>query len=158
MRENLRWRELNRATYHTNSRGTLLALLTCMKTIASFRDLTVWQEGMNLVDDIYAVTRRFPCDERFGLISDMRRAAISIPSNVAEGNRRKQRGAYCNHVSIALGSQGELETQIAVAVRQKYVRQETVRPILERLEAVGRMLHGLRRSLKRLQNRQRRPR
>jgi four helix bundle protein len=130
-------------------RGTLLALRVYMTKITSFRDLTVWQEGMNLVDDIYAVTRKFPCDERFGLISDMRRAAISIPANVAEGNRRKRRGAYCNHVSIALGSHGELETQLEVAVRQKYVRRESIRPILERLEAVGKMLHGLLRSLKR---------
>jgi four helix bundle protein len=90
-----------------------------MSTINSFRDLIVWQEGMNLVDDVYALTRRFPCDERFVLTSDMRRAAISIPANIAEGNRRKRRGAYCNHVLIALGSQAELETQIEVALRQQ---------------------------------------
>jgi len=62
-----------------------------MSRITSFRDLTVWQEGMNLADDICVLTRRFPCDERFALTSDMRRAAISIPANVAEGNRRKRR-------------------------------------------------------------------
>lgn len=119
-----------------------------MSSITSFRDLIVWQEGMNLVDDIYVLTRRFPCDERFAL-SDMRRAAISIPANVAEGNRRKRRGAYCNHVSIALGSQAELETHIEVALRQKYVTPATAKPVLERAEDVGKMLHGLLRSLRR---------
>ena len=120
-----------------------------MSAITSFRDLTVWQEGMNLVDDVYAITRRFPREERFGLTSDMRRAAISIPANVAEGNRRgrKRPGAYCNHVSIALGSQGELETQIEVALRQKYVSRESIRATLKRAEEVGKMLSGLLRSL-----------
>jgi four helix bundle protein len=108
-----------------------------MPAITSFRDLIVWQQGMNLVDDIYRITRRFPPDERYGLTSDMRRAAVSIPSNVAEGFRRKRRQAYCNHVSIALGSQGELETQVEVALRQKYVMPEAARPILKRLEEVG---------------------
>ena len=130
-----------------------------MSTVTSFRDLIVWREGMNLVDDIYALTRRFPCDERFALTSDMRRAAISIPANVAEGNRRQRRGAYCNHVSIALGSQGELETQIEVAVRQKYVTPASVEPVLRRTEEVGRMLNGLLRSLKRrLKNERKRAR
>jgi four helix bundle protein len=120
-----------------------------MSTITSFRDLNVWQEGMNVVDDIYTLSRRFPCDERFALTSDMRRAAISIPANVAEGNRRKRRGAYCNHVSIALGSQAELETQVEVALRQKYVTPSSARLVLKRTEEVGMMLHGLLRSLKR---------
>ena len=132
-----------------NPIGAAFALYAGMSSITSFRDLIVWQEGMNLVDDIYVLTRRFPCDERFALTSDMRRAAISIPANVAEGNRRKRRGAYCNHVSIALGSQAELETQIEVALRQKYVTPATAKPVLERAENVGKMLHGLLRSLRR---------
>lgn len=79
----------------------------------------------------------------------MRRAAISIPANIAEGNRRKRRGAYCNHVSTALGSQAELETQIEVALRQQHVTPASAKPVLARTEEVGMMLHGLLRSLKR---------
>jgi four helix bundle protein len=140
---------MNRSTLQVISIGLGFAGRECMSAINSFRDLIVWQESMNLVDDVYALTRRFPCDERFVLTSDMRRAAISIPANIAEGNRRKRRGAYCNHVSIALGSQAELETQIEVAVRQQYVTPASVKPVLARTEEVGMMLHGLLRSLKR---------
>jgi len=82
-----------------------------MGQINSYRDLEVWQLGIELVLDCYAVTNRFPAHERFGLTSQARRAAVSIPSNIAEGhNRRSPRStnAYRNHVSIALGSGGDL--------------------------------------------------
>jgi four helix bundle protein len=75
-----------------------------------YRELQVWQTSMDLVVIVYEVSRAFPEDERFGLRSQIRRAAISVPSNVAEGYCRRTTGAYAHHVTIALGSQGEIET------------------------------------------------
>lgn len=118
-----------------------------MATIKSFRDLTVWKQGMQLVEDVYEFSRSLPREERFGLTTHMRRTAISIPSNVAEGFRRWRRQAYCNHISIALGSQGELETQIEIAVRLKYVTAGRAGSVLQRAEEVGKMLSGLLKSL-----------
>jgi len=115
--------------------------------IKSFRDLTVWQQGMQLVEDVYELSRLLPRDERFGLTMQMRRAAISVPLNVAEGFRRWRRQAYCNHVSIALGSQGELETQIEISIRLKYITAARASPVMQRIEEVGKMLNGLLRSL-----------
>ena len=72
---------------------------------------------MTLVEEVYRLSRNFPGDERFGLTSQMRRAAVSIPSNIGEGQRRKRRRAFLHHLDIALGSQGELEVQIEIAQR-----------------------------------------
>jgi len=76
-----------------------------MPVKSSFRDLHVWQEAMLLVEDVYRLSRRFPPDEKFGLTSQLRRAAVSIPSNIGEGGRRQRRKANLNHLDIALGSQ-----------------------------------------------------
>jgi four helix bundle protein len=114
-----------------------------MPIIKSFRDLTVWQQGMQLVEDIYELSRLLPPDERFGMTMQMRRAAISVPSNVAEGFRRWRPQAYCNHVSIALGSQGELETLIELSIRLKYVTAARASAVMHRIEEVGKMLSGL---------------
>ena len=114
-----------------------------MGEIKSYRDLDVWQLGMELVVESYAVTERFPADERFGLTSQVRRAVVSIPSNVAEGhNRRSPRSnnAYRNHVSIALGSSDELDTNLEVALRLGYVRPTDLAVVCEKLARVGRML------------------
>ena len=121
-----------------------------MGEIKSYRDLDVWQLGMDLVVECYAVTRRFPADERFGLTSQMRRAAVSIPSNVAEGHNRRSpqsNNAYRNHVSIALGSSGELDTNLEVVLRLGYVRPTDLAVLKERLARVGQMLRRLQQSL-----------
>ena len=118
-----------------------------MTNINSFRDLNVWQESMLLVEDVYGLTKLFPREERFGLTMQARRTAISIPANVAEGFRRWRRQAYCNHISIALGSQGELETQLEIAIRLKFVTASRAAATVERIEQVGKMLSGLLRSL-----------
>ena len=86
-----------------------------MKQIESFRDLEVWQRSMDLADLVYLEIRRIPREE-FDLRRQIRKAAVSIPANVAEGYRRKRQQAYQNHVSIALGSQGELETELEMVV------------------------------------------
>lgn len=77
--------------------------------MANYQKLDVWRSGMQLVEACYRLTRGFPADERFGITSQMRRAALSIPSNVAEGHCRRTAGAFLNHISIALGSHAELD-------------------------------------------------
>jgi four helix bundle protein len=118
-----------------------------MPSNSSFRDLEVWQESMRLVEDVYRITRRFPADERFGLTSQIRRAAISIASNIGEGGRRKRRKAHLNHLDIALGSQGEVDVQLEIARRLGYVTDVEHHKTEGRVARVGRMLNGLIESL-----------
>jgi four helix bundle protein len=112
-----------------------------------FRALDVWQRSMALVEECYRTTRSFPDDERFGLTSQIRRAAVSIPSNVAEGRCRKSTATYANHVDIALGSHGELETLIEVACRLGYLTKTAGEPLISSCQAVGQMLTRLHQSL-----------
>ena len=114
--------------------------------IRSFRDLEVWRASMDLVVEVYALAHALPQSERFQLCAQIRRAAVSIPSNIAEGHARRGK-AYRHHVLIALGSQAELDTQIDVAVRLGYVRGPDVAPCVETLGRIGQMLHALERSL-----------
>ena len=114
--------------------------------ITSFRDLLAWQKAMDLADLVYDLTERFPNREQFGLAFQMRKAAISIPSNIAEGHRRKRAG-YVYHLTISLGSHGELETQAEISFRRRLIHGAD-RTALESLSAeVGRLTHGLLRSL-----------
>jgi four helix bundle protein len=99
------------------------------------------------LEHCYRVSKRFPRDERFGLTSQLRRAAISIPSNVAEGHCRRKTRVYAHHVSIALGSHGELETLVELAGRLEYLVKQERRGLDERCASVGRLLSGLFRSL-----------
>ena len=114
-----------------------------MSKTTSFRDLEVWQEAMLLVENIYALTARFPKDERFGLTAQIRRAAVSIPSNIGEGHRRRRRRAFVNHLEIALGSQGEVDVQLDLAKRLRLCTVAEHDHVLERVDRVGRMLSGL---------------
>ena len=114
-----------------------------MTAQTSFRDLKVWRDSMTLVEGIYAATRKFPAEERFGLASQLRRAAVSIPSNIAEGARRKRRKANLHHLDIALGSQGEVDTQLEIAVRLGFCDRQTYHLLISRTEEVGKMLNGL---------------
>src|SRR5215510_2535697 len=114
-----------------------------MPSKSSFRDLEVWQESMRLVEDVYRLTRRFPTDERFGLTSQIRRASVSIASNIGEGGRRKRRKAHLNHLDIALGSQAEVDVQLEIARRLAYVSEVEYRKVDDRVARVGRMLNGL---------------
>ena len=88
---------------------------------SSFRDLVVWQRSMDLVEQIYEISKRFPADERFGLTSQIRRAAVSVPSNIGEGSRRKKRNVFRHFLDIALGSQAEVEVQLEIAYRLKFL-------------------------------------
>jgi four helix bundle protein len=116
-------------------------------TVHSYRDLEVWQRAMTLVEGCYGAAKQLPDDERFGLSAQLRRAAISVPSNIAEGSCRPTR-AFVNHVTIALGSLAEVETCLEIAVRLGYLTGSRAGPLLDLAGEGGRMLHGLARSLK----------
>ena len=102
---------------------------------------------MTLVETAYAITRRFPVEERYGLVSQIQRSAVSIPCNIAEGHGRKSTGAYLQHLSIASGSLMELETQLQLAQRLDYLSLETLNELLTRTDEIGKMLAGLQNSL-----------
>jgi four helix bundle protein len=114
-----------------------------MTSTTSFRDLDVWQESMLLVEEIYAVSRSFPRDEQYGLTAQLRKAAVSIPSNIGEGARRKRRRVTLNHYDIALGSQGEVDVQIELAKRLGFCTPSDHARLQERVDRIGRMLNGL---------------
>ena len=116
-------------------------------TITHFRDLDVWQVGMELVRHVYGLTARFPREERYGLAAQMQRAAVSIPSNIAEGNARHSRREYARFVSIASGSIAELQTQLLLARDLNLLKEEAIGPALELAERVSQMLYRLQRSL-----------
>jgi len=116
--------------------------------VRSYRDLVVWQRAIDLVDAAYRLSRTFPLEERFGLTSQLRRAAVSVPSNIAEGHGREHLGEYLHHLSIANGSLMEFETQVVIAGRMAYVTPETQQRTLDLSGDVGRMLAGLVRALR----------
>lgn len=118
-----------------------------MMRVASHRDLLVWQKAMDLVTACYRLTAGFPKTEQYGLTSQLQRAAVSVPANIAEGNGRATTGAYLQHLSIAAGSLAELDTHLGVAQRLGYINHEQLAAITKQLEEVGRMLTGLRKSL-----------
>jgi four helix bundle protein len=114
----------------------------------SFRELRVWQLGMSLVERVYDLTRSFPKEEIFGLSSQLRRAAVSVPSNIAEGHAREHLKEYLHHLSIALGSLGEVETQLELCVRLHYVSRDNGIELFEQTSALGRQVHALRNALR----------
>ena len=111
-----------------------------------FKDLIVWQKAMSLVTAIYRATAPFPKDEQFGLTSQMRRAAVSVPSNIAEGQGRLTKGEFRQFLGHAKGSLTELETQVLIAQNLTYLKDPE--PLLEQLNEVARLLNGLLNSLK----------
>jgi four helix bundle protein len=115
----------------------------------TYRQLTVWQKAMDLVQMIYIATKKFPTEERFGLTSQLRRAAVSIPSNIAEGQGRKSESEFSHFISIAYGSLRETETQLFIAVRLGYLEQSEANAVLSLAGEVGRLLNGLAKSLRR---------
>ncbi len=118
-----------------------------MAKYASFRELVVWQKGMDLAEGVFRATRSFQSGDLFTIGSQVRRAANSIPANVAEGFSRHSRGAYRAHVAIALGSQAEVQTHLELCRRLSLIPQALIRELELLAETVGRMLYGLWRSL-----------
>lgn len=113
----------------------------------SFRDLLVWQKAMDMTAECYALTAGFPPAERSGLVSQIRRAAVSIAANIAEGHERTHRGEYLHFLSIARGSLGELETHLLLCVRLGLTSEEESANLLRRCDELGRMLRHLVRRL-----------
>lgn len=116
--------------------------------IRSHRDLKIWQLGMEMTEAIYSLTSTFPADERFGLTSQLRRAAASVPANIAEGNGRDSLKDYLRHLSIAMGSLCEIETFLQLAIRLRFSDESQTQPIAELLSHEGRMIRGLQKSLR----------
>jgi four helix bundle protein len=117
------------------------------KKTQSYKDLVVWQKSIALAKLIYTITAKFPPEEKFGLVSQMRRAAVSIPSNIAEGQARHTTGEFIQFVSHAEGSVAELNTQLILAVELHFCSDKSADPSFELMEDVRRMLNGLRRKL-----------
>lgn len=114
-----------------------------MEKINSFRDLLVWQKSMILVTEIYTITQTFPLTEQYGLTSQMRRCAVSIPSNIAEGYGRNSTGDYKRFLQISVGSTFELQTQIEIAYNLKFITKEVFEGIIEKTKELDRMLLSL---------------
>ncbi len=115
--------------------------------IETFKDLLVWQEAMNIVEMIYLQTSSFPKEEMYGLTNQVRRAAVSIPANIAEGNGRITRKEYLRFLYIANGSMKELETHLLIAERLNFLTKESLEKIQVKLQTVGKLLTTLRKSL-----------
>ena len=115
--------------------------------VNSYRDLTVWQLAMKLTEDVYRITGTFPNKETYALANQLQRAAVSIPSNLAEGHARSSTKDYLRFISIAMGSLAELETQGELSARLLYIDQQKLTELLTAADEVGRMLQGLRKSL-----------
>ena len=115
--------------------------------LKSFRDLRVWKLSMELVEIVYRLTQNFPKHEIYGLSSQIQRAAVSVPSNIAEGHPREHTKEFLHHLSIAQASLAELETQLEIAVRLNYLARDEFDRILERVVALGKQQYALRNAL-----------
>jgi four helix bundle protein len=113
----------------------------------SYRDLLVWQKSMVLAKEIYKITAGFPPEEKFGMISQMRRATVSVPSNIAESQARNTTGEFVQFISHAEGSLAELDTQLTLAVELKFLSTEMAGPCMGSIAELRRMLNGLRRAI-----------
>jgi four helix bundle protein len=118
-----------------------------LKSTQNFKDLLVWQKGMALVKMMYQITQRFPDGERFGLVAQMRRAAVSIPSNIAEGQARHSTGEFIQFISHAEGSLAELETQLRLSMELGFCQEKAIPETMALMEELRRMLNALRRKL-----------
>jgi four helix bundle protein len=116
--------------------------------VRHYRELVAWQRAMDLVELVYKMTRSFPPDELYGLTNQLRRAAVSIPSNIAEGQGRGVGKEFAHHLRIAAGSLNEVETQVLIAQRLGYTDARTVAQVLDVSAEVGRVTNGLMKSLK----------
>src|SRR6266705_962035 len=115
--------------------------------VRGYKDLRVWQKGMELAKLVYELTRTFPSDEKFGLVSQMRRAAVSVPSNLAEGQARNTTGEFVQFISHAEGSLAELDTQLRLSVSLGICPQVGTEPTAALITDLQKMLCGLRRRL-----------
>lgn len=123
-----------------------------MTTFKSYRDLEVWKKAMRLAKRIYQVTQKFPTEERFGLTNQLRRAVVSVPSNLAEGHARSGPGDFSRFISIAMGSGAEAETQVLLSSALGYMNDALAQELLAELDVIGKMLRGLAKSIEKHRN------
>ena len=112
-------------------------------SIQSYKDLVVWQKSFKVATQIYKITQKMPKEEIYGLTSQMRRAAVSIPSNIAEGYSRHSVGAYRQFLLISLGSKSELETQLLLCKEIGYLHEKDINLVFSLLNEVGKMLNSI---------------
>jgi four helix bundle protein len=115
--------------------------------VRSYKDLVVWKKAMGLTVEVYRITEGFPKRETYGLVSQMRRAAVSIVSNIAEGHARNSTRDYLHHISFARGSAAELETQLLLSVELGYLTEEKAEHALDECTQIGKMLRTIQESL-----------
>lgn len=115
--------------------------------LKSFRDLRIWHVAMELVEAVYKVTKQFPKEELYGLTSQIRRAAVSIPSNIAEGHTREHTKEFLHHLSMAQASLAELDTQLELSQRLNYLSEETLTQLSQRMVSLGKQQYALRNAL-----------
>jgi four helix bundle protein len=113
------------------------------KKVHSYRDLMVWKKGIDLAKQLYSLTRGFPQDERFGLTAQIRRAAVSVPSNIAEGQARRTTKEFIQYLYVAKGSLAELDTQLTLSHLLGYLEEEAYNNWLEQIDVLQRMLFNL---------------
>jgi len=123
-----------------------------MKSFQDYRDLEVWQKALQVAKKVYLLTKEFPQAELYGLTSQMRRAATSVPANIAEGWGRRYTAEFIQFLRQANGSRTELETLLILSIAINLASQEVVQPILEELQVIGKQLNNLERSLQRKKN------
>jgi four helix bundle protein len=116
--------------------------------VRSYKDLIAWQKAVDLAVAFYDATRNFPREETFGLASQLRRAAVSIPSNIAEGHSRNSTREFAHFLTIALGSLNEAETQLLIAQKLGYLKADTIDILFQHSTEMSKILHGLAASLK----------
>ena len=119
-----------------------------MNTIKSYKDLEVWKKGVELVKRVYLSTKKFPKEEAYGLTNQMRRSAISIPSNIAEGKMRQHTNEYVQFLYVALGSCGELDTQLIIAKQLGYISKEDASSFADEIDHISRMIRSLIKTIK----------
>ena len=112
-------------------------------TVKYYQDLLVWQKAMDLAVMIYELTRKLPREERFSLADQMRRASVSIPSNIAEGQQRKTTKEFIQFLFVSKGSLAEIETQLILCMKLSYLNQEQIEPALQLCGDIGRMINAL---------------
>ena len=115
--------------------------------IRSYKDLIVWQKAVLLVTDIYSTTKQFPTDERYGIVSQLNRAAVSVPANIAEGWGRKSSKNYLQFLRTSRGSLMEIETLLVISKNLNFLNSESYAQLSGKVEEVGKILHGLIKSI-----------
>ncbi len=114
----------------------------------SYRDLVAWQRSMELVTEIYRVTHKFPSHEMYGLTNQLRRAAVSVPANLAEGHGRDSTAEFLHHISYSLGSLAEVETHLEIACNIGYLPATSLKALFPKIDEIGKIIRGLQRTLK----------